>query len=159
MDWSSPAWHQVVYGDSNLFVDIVCPLQSSDGDSATTTSHSNGDSEASEFETVREDKETGQAQQQQSSPSSSLRPPLNHRLRPAPELFTLWPQQQTRAIRGWRAKFEPHHEELSDFEFDTIVDAAGKSSSCLGTYSAPSPLSPSPGPLVCLDGGPEASRH
>ncbi|VDD75846.1 unnamed protein product, partial [Mesocestoides corti] len=49
---------------------------------------------------------------------------------PPRELFTLF-KGPRRARLGWRAKFSPHHEALSTFEFDVIVDAAGKSSSCL----------------------------
>lgn len=51
--------------------------------------------------------------------------------RPLRKPFTLYTGE--RARYGWRVEVKPHHETLSTFEFDAIVDATGKSNSCLST--------------------------
>lgn len=50
-------------------------------------------------------------------------------VRPLRNLFTLYTGEPARY--GWRVEVKPHHEALSTFEFDAIVDASGKSNSCL----------------------------
>ena len=49
--------------------------------------------------------------------------------RPLRDLFTLYSGE--RARHGWRVEVKPHNETLANFEFDAIVDATGKSNSCL----------------------------
>ncbi|VDO07064.1 unnamed protein product [Rodentolepis nana] len=50
-------------------------------------------------------------------------------VRPLRNLFTLYTGQSARY--GWRAEVSPYLEALSTFEFEAIIDASGKSNSCL----------------------------